>query len=218
MVNDPYQVLGVSPTADEDTIRQAYRRLAKKYHPDLNPGDATAAQRMNEINEAYDLIKNPQAYRQQQQQRAAQQQARQAYQQQQQQQTYYNPFDPFGFYSGQNTQDQQQQQSGQRQYTYYHYSNEDDGAQQQYQWNYRRTRRSPLGFVGKLVAVYFLFQIFFSLLSSCTSFWNPYSSYYYFGTPSGSDSSYSQELPTNESATGAAQTTPSYGSYSGFRR
>ena len=52
MVNDPYQVLGVSPNADEDTIRQAYRRLAKKYHPDLNPGDAAAAQKMNEINEA----------------------------------------------------------------------------------------------------------------------------------------------------------------------
>ena len=66
MVNDPYQILGVSRDASEDEIRQAYRRLAKKYHPDLNPGDAQAAQKMNEINEAYDLLKNPQAYRQQQ--------------------------------------------------------------------------------------------------------------------------------------------------------
>ena len=47
---DPFQILGVSPNASEDEIRQAYRRLAKKYHPDLNPGDPTAAQKMNEIN------------------------------------------------------------------------------------------------------------------------------------------------------------------------
>ena len=61
MGTDPYQVLGVSPNASEDEIRQAYRRLAKQYHPDLNPGDKTAAQKMNEINEAYDLLKNPSA-------------------------------------------------------------------------------------------------------------------------------------------------------------
>ena len=60
MGTDPYQVLGVSPNASEDEIRQAYRRLAKKYHPDLNPGDKTAAQKMNEINAAYEQIKNPQ--------------------------------------------------------------------------------------------------------------------------------------------------------------
>lgn len=61
MIQDPYAVLGVSPNATEDEIKNAYRRLAKKYHPDLNPGDAAAAARMNEINEAYEQIKNPQA-------------------------------------------------------------------------------------------------------------------------------------------------------------
>ena len=64
MANDPYSVLGVSPDASDEEIKAAYRALAKKYHPDLHPGDQRAAQRMNEINAAYDQIKNPQAQQQ----------------------------------------------------------------------------------------------------------------------------------------------------------
>ena len=60
MISDPYRVLGVSPDASDEEIKSAYRRLAKKYHPDLNPGDEEAARKMNEINAAYDQIKNPQ--------------------------------------------------------------------------------------------------------------------------------------------------------------
>jgi len=61
MNQDPYSVLGVSRGASEDEITKAYRKLAKKYHPDLNPGNQEAAKKMREINEAYDLIKSGKA-------------------------------------------------------------------------------------------------------------------------------------------------------------
>ena len=59
MMEDPYKVLGVSPDASDDEIKRAYRKLAKKYHPDLNPGDQEAARKMQEVNQAYERIKNP---------------------------------------------------------------------------------------------------------------------------------------------------------------
>ncbi|MBE6977996.1 MAG: J domain-containing protein [Ruminococcaceae bacterium] len=59
MIDDPYKVLGVSPNASDDEIKQAYRRLAKQYHPDRNPGDETAAKKMQQVNAAYEQIKNP---------------------------------------------------------------------------------------------------------------------------------------------------------------
>ena len=67
MIQDPYKVLGVSPDASDEEIKRAYRRLAKKYHPDLNPGDQEAARKMQEVNAAYDQIKDPDKYRQQSQ-------------------------------------------------------------------------------------------------------------------------------------------------------
>ena len=63
MIDDPYKVLGVSPGASDEEIKQAYRRLAKQYHPDRNPGDPVAAKKMQEVNAAYEQIKNPDAYK-----------------------------------------------------------------------------------------------------------------------------------------------------------
>jgi molecular chaperone DnaJ len=57
-MDDPYRILGVSPSASEDEITKAYRKLAKKYHPDLNPGDKIAEQNMRRVNAAYEQIKS----------------------------------------------------------------------------------------------------------------------------------------------------------------
>ena len=53
---DLYEVLGISKTADEKTIKKAYRKLAKKYHPDMNPGDKTAEQKFKEATDAYNIL------------------------------------------------------------------------------------------------------------------------------------------------------------------
>jgi len=59
MIDDPYKVLGVSRDASDEEIKRAYRRLAKQYHPDINPGDPVAAKKMQQVNAAYEQIKNP---------------------------------------------------------------------------------------------------------------------------------------------------------------
>lgn len=60
MKRDYYEVLGVDKSADDATIKAAYRKLAKKNHPDVNPGDKDAEERFKEINEAYQVLSNPQ--------------------------------------------------------------------------------------------------------------------------------------------------------------
>jgi len=56
MAKNYYDILGVSKDASDDEIKKAYRSLAKKYHPDLNPGNAEAAEKLKEINEAFGVL------------------------------------------------------------------------------------------------------------------------------------------------------------------
>ncbi len=60
-MRDPYEVLGVPRSATEEEVTAMYRRLAKKYHPDLNPGDSSAQAKMAEVNVAYEEIKSGRA-------------------------------------------------------------------------------------------------------------------------------------------------------------
>ncbi len=55
-MRDPYEVLGISPGASEDEIKAAYRKMAKKYHPDLNGGSPEAEKKMKEVNDAYTFL------------------------------------------------------------------------------------------------------------------------------------------------------------------
>src|SRR5580692_10126498 len=56
---DYYKTLGIERDADEGEVRKAYRKLARKHHPDLNPGDKAAEERFKKVQEAYDILSDP---------------------------------------------------------------------------------------------------------------------------------------------------------------
>lgn len=63
MVTDPYSVLGIEKGAGKDEIKAAYRKKARECHPDMHPNDPYATEKMNEVNEAYDMLCNPHKYK-----------------------------------------------------------------------------------------------------------------------------------------------------------
>jgi curved DNA-binding protein CbpA len=101
MMMDAYKVLGVEPGASQEDIKKAYRTMAKKYHPDLHPGDANAAAKMNDINVAYDILSKPHTAgfeRQQARQNAYEQQRTYGQQQEEEPKAEYrNPFENYGY-------------------------------------------------------------------------------------------------------------------------
>ncbi|MDO4940835.1 MAG: DnaJ domain-containing protein [Erysipelotrichaceae bacterium] len=155
-MRDPYDVLGVPRNASEEQIKEAYRKLAKKYHPDLNPGDTVAAEKMKEINAAYEQIKNPNSYQQQQ-----------YYQQQSSNYNNYNTNN----YSNNNR-------------TYYRYYNFDDLFRNMNNNNqrYYYQRSSSRGFnIFKLIIEFLIISF---IIDSCFfgsyryDYYDPYNSYY----------------------------------------
>lgn len=168
MAKDPYEVLGVAHGASEDEIKAAYRRLAKKYHPDLNPGDPTAAQKMNEVNQAYDQLKNPQSYQQQTSQSySGQSYSGQSYGGQ----TYggQDPFeDPFrGFHN-------------------YANSSQNQGN---YQYTYHTRHAKPFRIFRAILLIYFLLQLASCMFSGLLSD-RSYDSYPGTASSQSEDSSY----------------------------
>ena len=63
MIRNPYEILGIREGATMDEIKRAYRKKAKEYHPDLHPDDPKANEKMQQVNEAYDMLCNPDKYR-----------------------------------------------------------------------------------------------------------------------------------------------------------
>lgn len=151
---NPYEVLGVREGADMNEIKAAYRRKAKEYHPDLHPEDPRANEKMQRVNEAYEMLCNPDKYRAQQTP---------------------NP-DPYADFARRGYAGQEQRyNSGTWQYTYYYSNANEQPFEQDWDDDWRsayeeeRQRRSafvvrPMRGVLRFVAGILLLRFLLSLL------------------------------------------------------
>jgi len=160
-MNDPYSVLGLAPGASDEEVRKAYRALAKKYHPDLNPGDPSAAERMKQINAAYEQITKPEQNRTQT-----------AYGQQAQSNPY-GSYDPYRSYRTYGNPYGQQDQSGQQQSRNgtYRYGFGPFGPYVYYQsYSYGDTQGTSRQTGRRRKPLFFYFLIFYFLFNLLTNF------------------------------------------------
>ena len=170
MIQDPYSYLGVSRDASEDEIKSAYRKKSKECHPDLHPDDPHAEEKFKEVNEAYDMIKNPEKY--------AQMRAQSSYG--------YNPYGQTNPYQNnpyenpyQNTYArgtyenpygrEQHGHFGFTPFGFYYYSGGSQQGSQNYNQSSHRRGRSPLGTIARIFITITIFRFMMGFLFSCMS-------------------------------------------------
>ena len=167
-MTDPYTVLGVSPSATDDEIAKAYRAMARKYHPDLNPGDKSAEAKMKEVNAAYEEI---------QAQRSGKTSSSGAGG------AYYGGGSPYG--NGQNPYQNGQGYTGQNGYRTYYYTyrpgdRQNGGAEDPFNFFAQRGPRPGGIFRIPFVRILLIIMIVRLLINLLFSFANPYRYGYYY--------------------------------------
>ncbi len=168
MIRNPYEILGIREGASMDEIKRAYRKKAKEFHPDLHPDDPRANEKMQQVNEAYDMLCNPDKYRQQARPNPYGQYGQNNYGG--------NTGHGYGSYANQGGYANQRQQ-GNWQYTYYTNGQNPWGDGQspwtswQDMWNnasneqqYKPIRINPFRGIVRLVGGILLFRFIISLL------------------------------------------------------
>lgn len=150
MIKNPYEILGLREGAGMDEIKRAYRKKAKEFHPDLHPDDPMANEKMQQINEAYDMLCNPEKYQPKQNPYGSYQQ--QGYDSQRREWRGYNP-----------------NQNGQyRRYTYY-YTTGADRDDWNNVWHSEPQRQTtsivnPFRGIFRFIGGILLFRFFMTLL------------------------------------------------------
>ena len=229
---DPYRVLGLTPGASKDEVTKAYRKLAKKYHPDLNPGDEQAAKKMAEVNAAYDAIINGTPYGPRARQNPyAQNTTTNSYGGGQQGGQYYDPFGGYTYTGGQTTDNgggqgqyydpfaemfNQWAQQAQQQQQYEQQYEQQYQQQQEYREAQRKAQRQQASGCLKWVVIIIALNLFINLLfGGCSALRYGVLSSTLGSSGSGSGStSQSQSVNTTSNGTSVSYTIASDGTTS----